>query len=136
MKISNDPIGDMLTRIRNASAVSKPEVVLPYSKMKHSVAVILGQEGYVGKVTKLEAGEGDAKFAQLRIGLRYNGKNPVVKSIKRISKPGLRIYRKSYNLPVVLNHMGIAIISTSEGLMTNHEARKRGVGGEVLCEVY
>ena len=140
MKTTNDPIGDMLTRIRNAARTGKPEVVLPYSKMKHAIATILEREGYVGKVSKLEPVVAEDKTAvsypQLRIGLRYQDRKSTLQSIKRISKPGLRIYKKSTELPVVLGHMGIAILSTSSGLMTNHDARKQGVGGEIICEVY
>ena len=125
----------MLTRIRNASAVRKPEVVLPYSNVKHQIALILSQEGYVGKVTKVEASEGS--FASLRVGLKYDEqRRPAFHHLRRISKPGLRIYRGKGELPVVLNNTGIAIISTSQGLMTNLDAKQRGVGGEVICEVY
>lgn len=134
----NDPISDMLTRIRNASAVKKPEVELPYSKLKHQIAEILHREGYVGKVTKVEPSEEEkASFASLRIGLRYTDeKKPMIQHLKRVSKPGVRVYRGSDRLPVVLNHLGMAIISTSQGLMTNKDAKKKGVGGEVLCEIY
>lgn len=138
--MTNDPISDMLTRIRNASAVRKPEVVMPYSKLKHKIADILSTEGYVGKVTKVEPDTtkpGSSRFAELRIGLKYDEeKQPTISSLKRVSKPGLRVYKGSDRLPVVLNHLGIAILSTSQGLMTNNEARKKGIGGEVLCEVY
>lgn len=102
--------------------------------------MILHREGYVGKVDKLEASESNApgaSFPLLKIGLKYgNGRQPVIKNLKRISKPGLRVYKGSSELPVVLNNLGIAIVSTSLGLMTNSEARKKGVGGEVLCEIY
>lgn len=126
----------MLTRIRNASAVRKPEVVLPYSKMKHEIATVLSKEGYVGKVTKVEAGE-QSGFASLRVGLKYDEqRRPAFNHLKRISKPGLRIYRGKDELPIVLNNTGIAVISTSQGLMTNLEAKTKGVGGEVICEVY
>lgn len=127
-----DPIADMLTRIRNASAVRKPFVVLPYSKIKNQVADILSQQGYVGAVQKIDEG----KFSELQIELKYSGKKPVIKSIKRISTPGRRIYRAHDQLPVVLNNLGIAVISTSQGLMTNVDARKKKIGGEVICEIY
>lgn len=136
-----DPISDMLTRIRNSAAVGKPEVVMPYSKLKHQIANILQKEGFVGAVTKVE-GQPEAnttmqRFATLRIGLRYDeNRKSVFQHLKRISKPGLRIYRGKENMPVVLNNMGIAIVSTSRGLMTNLEAKRAGVGGEVICEVY
>ena len=138
MGITNDPISDMLTRIRNSSAVNKPEVVMPYSKLKHKIADILSIEGFVGKVTKVEPDSvNGSRFAELRIGLKYSDEQKsVIQKLERISKPGLRIYKGSENLPVVLNHLGFAIISTSHGMMTNKEARKRGIGGEVVCEVY
>lgn len=141
MAMIQDPISDMLTRIRNAAAVGKPEVVMPYSKVKHEIANLLQKEGYLGAVTKVE-GQTDAttteqRFATLKVGLRYDEeRQSVFQHLKRVSKPGLRIYRGKENLPIVLNNMGIAIISTSQGLMTNFEAKKLGVGGEVICEVY
>lgn len=138
--MTNDPISDMLTRIRNASAVQKPEVVMPFSKMKYQIALLLNREGYLGKVTKVEVAEAKEKgfnYPLLRMGLKYDEKgSPVIQSMKRISKPGLRIYSGKDELPVVLNNLGIAIISTSQGLMTNRDARKSGVGGEVVCEIY
>jgi len=143
-----DPIADMLTRIRNASAVKKHEVVLPMSNIKHKIAKILEAENWVQKVEVVKAGleEGskaaDKKskgsgFDQLRIILKYkkSGK-PTISSLKRISKPGLRIYVNKEELPRVLNGLGMAVISTSQGLMTNKEAMKKGVGGEVICEIY
>lgn len=136
-----DPISDMLTRLRNAAAVRKPEVVLPYSKLKHQIANILQKEGFVGAVSKVEGMPGaeqkEQRFAALRIALRYGeNRQPAFQHLKRISKPGLRVYKAKDELPVVLNNMGVAIISTSQGLMTNIEAKKLGVGGEVICEVY
>lgn len=129
----------MLTRIRNAAAARKAEVVLPYSRMKHQIATILEKEGFVTLVQKMEKSkeEGASAFDQLKIVLKYDqSKAPAFEEIKRVSKPGLRIYRGKESLPIVLNHLGIAIISTSQGLMTNKEAKQRGVGGEVICEVY
>ena len=132
-----DPIADMLTRIRNALAVRKTEVVLPYSKLKFNVAEILQTEGFVRKVEKIAKGTADNQIDQMRIVLKYLGpKEPAIAAIKRISKPGQRVYVTKDNIPVVLNNLGIAIISTSGGLLTNRQARKRGVGGEVICEVY
>ena len=135
-----DPIADMLTRIRNASAVHKPEVVMPMSKIRYEIAKILKQEGWIldAKIIKGEGKKNQTdKFDQLVIGLKYkkSGKSVILK-LKRISKPGLRIYVKRNNLPKVLNNLGIAIISTPQGLMTNKRARKVGLGGEVLCEIY
>ena len=128
-----DPIADMLTRIRNASAVSKPELVLPASKVKFAIAKILEQNHWLGKVEKIEQGG----LQQIRIVLKYheNGQ-PVISSIQRVSRPGRRTYAGKDELPRVLNNFGIAIISTSTGLMTNKEAGKKGIGGEVICEVY
>lgn len=127
-----DPIADMLTRIRNAVAVRKSEVVLPYSKIKKEIAAILKKEGYVNDYEKVED-----KFSNLKIVLKYDENNqPVLQHIKRISKPGQRIYASRDKLPVVLNNLGIAILTTSHGLMTNRQARRARVGGEVICEVW
>jgi small subunit ribosomal protein S8 len=126
-----DPISDMLTRIRNASMVNKAEVRLPYSKMKHAIAKILLEEGYVSAVEKV-----DGATPELRIGLRYEGREPMIRNLKRVSKPGHRLYFKHDALPKVLSDHGIAIVSTSQGVMTNKAARKRKLGGEVLCEVF
>jgi len=131
-----DPIADMLTRIRNAQAVHKPEIVLPFSKMKFSLAEILKQEGYVKETEKLDGPDQPAN-GSLKIVLKYLGpKEPAIGKLTRISKPGRRIYRDKDHLPVVLNHLGIAVISTPRGLMTNKAARKAGLGGEVICEIY
>ena len=131
-----DPIADLLTRIRNAQAVSKPEVVLPYSKLKHSVADILHKEGYIAGVERIERGQAEVNYNQLKLTLKYRGpKQPYIQNLKRISKPGRRVYAQKNQLPVVLNNLGIAIISTSQGLMTNKQAKNAGLGGEVLCEI-
>jgi len=135
-----DPISDMLTRIRNASAVKKSEVVLPMSKIKHEIAKILERDGWIEKVEIIkEKGKknGKAAFDSLKIILKYDFEGrPAISSLKRVSKPGLRVYASKDELPRVLNNAGIAIISTSQGLMTNKEARKKKVGGEVICEIY
>ena len=135
-----DPIADMLTRIRNASAIKKPDVVLPMSKMKFEVAKILKNEGWVNSVEVIKGSgkKNEAKaFDELKIVLNYRKSgNSIITSIKRISKPGLRVYADKTTLPKDLNNLGIAIISTSSGLMTNKEARKKGLGGEVVCEIY
>ena len=136
-----DPIADMFTRIRNAAAIKKYEVVLPMSKIKYEIAKILEKEGWVQKVEIVKAvvDEDSRKtsFDTLKIVLKYkkSGKSSIT-SIKRVSRPGLKIYAKNDNLPKVLNNLGIAIISTSGGLMTNKEAKKKGVGGEIICEIY
>lgn len=131
-----DPIADMLTRIRNALAVKKPEVVLPFSKIKMEIAEILKQSGYIKEVEKIEKGNNDSNHDEIKIYLKYQGSQPAITSLKRISKPGRRLYVPSDKLPVVLNNLGIAIISTSQGLMTNKEAKKKKLGGEIICEIY
>ncbi|MFA5163360.1 MAG: 30S ribosomal protein S8 [Patescibacteria group bacterium] len=134
-----DPIADMFTRIRNAAAVKKAEVVLPLSKVKLEVAKILAREGWIKEANVVPGGLNGASnnFDELRLVLKYhkNGR-PHITSIKRISKPGLRIYVDKDNIPSVLNNLGMAIISTSSGLMTNFEARRAKVGGEVIGEIY
>ncbi len=133
-----DPIADMLTRIRNALAVRKQDVVLPMSKMKYEIAKILEREGWIYKVEVIKnKSKKGSNFDELRIVLKYkkSGK-PAITCLKRVSKPGLRVYVTKDKLPRVLNNMGIAIISTSAGIMTNKEARKKGIGGEVICEIY
>lgn len=135
-----DPIADMLTRIRNAQAVKKTVVSMPMSKIKSNVAKILVAENWITKseVVKASGVKNQAnQFDELKLTLKYDSDGRgAIRSIKRISKPGLRVYVNKENLPHVLNNFGIAIISTSQGLMTNKEARKKGFGGEVLCEIY
>ena len=126
-----DPIADLLTRIRNGLSATKTEVTMPLSKVKVSIAQVLKDEGYIGGFT---SGDIDGKPA-LTITLKYYQGKPVIDLIKRISRPGLRVYKGKDELPKVLNGLGIAIISTSAGLMTDRAARKAGVGGEVLCAV-
>ncbi len=128
-----DPIADMLTRIRNASMVSHPSVEMPSSKLKVELAKLLKEEGFIENYNVKEVG----KFKVLEITLKYDAKHkPVISKLERISKPGLRTYSKAKNLPQVLGGMGIAIISTSKGLLTDRKARKENIGGEVLCYVY
>lgn len=126
-----DTIADMLTRIRNAQRARKGSVEMPFSKLKLAIAELLATQGYVGKVEKTA----DVK-AQLVIELKYSGKKPAIQEITRLSKPGHRMYRAADELPTVLNGYGFAIISTSRGLMTATEAKKLGLGGEVICSVY
>ncbi|PJA47273.1 30S ribosomal protein S8 [Candidatus Uhrbacteria bacterium CG_4_9_14_3_um_filter_36_7] len=128
-----DPISDMLTRIRNAQLVKKAEIILPFSSIKQTIAKILEKEQYVHSVYEIE----DGNKRLLRIVLSYGkNKEPRIQFIKRVSTPGRRVYAKFHELPYVRSNMGIAIISTSNGLMTNKEARTRHLGGEVICEVY
>ena len=127
----SDPISDMLTRIRNAGRALLPAVELPHSRMKESVAKILKTEGYVADV----AVEGNA-IKKLKIRLKYQGKKNVIEGLKRVSRPGLRRYVGSTEIPRVLNGMGISIVSTPEGVMTGAEARKKNLGGELLCNVW
>ncbi len=126
-----DPIADMLTRIRNAQTARKPSVTLPASKQKLAVAKVLEQEGYLASVT---AEEVDGKNA-LTLGLKYYDDRPVIERIQRISRPGLRIFKRVDELPVVQGGLGVAIVSTSQGVMTNAQAKAQGHGGEVLCIV-
>jgi small subunit ribosomal protein S8 len=126
-----DPIADMLTRIRNAQTARKPSVTLPASKQKLAVAKVLEQEGYLASVT---AEEVDGKNA-LTLGLKYYDDRPVIERIQRVSRPGLRIFKRVDELPVVQGGLGVAIISTSQGVMTNAQAKAQGHGGEVLCIV-
>jgi small subunit ribosomal protein S8 len=127
----SDPISDMLTRIRNAGRALLPAVELPHSRMKESVAKILRSEGYVSDV----AVEGDAK-KKLKIRLKYQGKKSVIEGLKRVSRPGLRRYVGSTEIPRVLNGMGVSIVSTPEGVMTGAQAKKKNLGGELLCYVW
>lgn len=126
-----DPIADMLVRIRNAAAVGKPTVKMPSSKTKVAIANVLKIEGYIGDVRITQNG---AK-AELEIGLKYYEGKPVIETLKRVSRSGLRQYRGKDALPKVLNGLGVAIISTSRGIMIDTHARQQGVGGEVLCIV-
>ncbi len=128
-----DPIADMLTRVRNANQALHPEVSMPSSKLKEDIAKILSSEGYVDgyKVEDARVGK------ELTVTLRYNKeRQPILSGIKRISKPGLRVYSGTSDVPRVRGGIGISIVSTSDGVMTDREARKRNVGGEVLCEVW
>jgi small subunit ribosomal protein S8 len=131
---AHDTISDMLTRIRNASIVKHQTTNLPATKMTRSIAKVLREEGFVGEYE--ETGEGIDKM--LVLALRYKGKNrqPIITALKRVSKPGLRVYSNHKDLPKVLGGIGIAVISTSSGIMTDREARKQGVGGEILCYVW
>ncbi|MEA4998574.1 MAG: 30S ribosomal protein S8 [Candidatus Limiplasma sp.] len=131
--VMNDPIADMLTRIRNAQVAKHDAVVLPASNAKKAIAKILLAEGYVKSVDFID----DGPQGNIKIVLKYvGGKQPVIAGLKKISKPGLRVYAKGNELPKVLGGLGIAIISTSKGLMTDKEARKQLIGGEVLAYIW
>lgn len=128
-----DPIADMLTRIRNACAVKHEQVSIPYSKFKEAIAEILKREGYISSLSV----EGEGISKSLVLGLKYTSAGESsIRGIKRVSKPGLRKYAKSDNLPKPLGGLGVAIISTSSGLMTQRECRKQGIGGEVVAYVW
>lgn len=126
-----DPIADMLSRIRNASAARKKEVRMPASKLKLWIANILLAEGYLTSVEQLPE-----QFGVLRLGLKYEDGEPAIQDVRRVSKPGRRVYMAASDLPYVHSGLGVAIVSTSAGVMTNKEARRRKLGGEVLCEVF
>jgi small subunit ribosomal protein S8 len=127
----SDPISDMLTRIRNAQMAEKTTVSMPSSKLKAAIAKVLQDEGYVEGFKVVN----DGAKATLEIGLKYYADRPVIEKIQRVSRPGLRIYKGSEDIPKVMNGLGIAIVSTSKGLMTDRKARADGIGGEVLCIV-
>ena len=130
-----DPISDMLTRIRNANVAMRDEVAMPSSKQKVALAEILKKEGYIAGFA---VGDGDAKGSKvLKIQMKYSDdRRRTISGIKRVSPPGLRIYRRATDVPRVLGGLGVAVLSTSHGLMTDREARKRNVGGEVMCYVW
>ena len=131
MMSMTDPIADMLTRIRNGQASNKTEVAIPSSKLKTAIAEVLKKEGYISNYST--SGKGGKNI--LSIELKYFEGKPVIESIYRTSKPGLRIYKNKENLPKVLGGLGVAIVSTSAGVMSDRVAREKGVGGEVLCIV-
>ena len=127
----SDPIADMLTRIRNAQMVEKTAVVMPSSKLKIAIAQVLKDEGYIDGY----AIKGEAAKAQLEIALKYYAGRPVIERIERVSRPGLRIYKGRHDIPQVQNGLGVAIVTTPKGVMTDRKARASGIGGEVLCYV-
>ena len=127
----SDPIADMLTRIRNAQMVGHQEVKMPASKLKSSIAAVLKDEGYIEDFAQRDK---DGK-SELVVSLKYYAGRPVIEKLERISKPGLRVYKGRDNLPKVMNGLGVAIVSTSRGVMTDRRARDTGIGGEVLCIV-
>jgi small subunit ribosomal protein S8 len=126
----SDPIADMLTRVRNAQSASKVDVVMPSSKLKLAIAKVLLDEGYISSYSA-----DDAVKPSLTIALKYYEGRPVIDELKRVSRPGLRIYKNKDSIPTILNGLGIAIVSTSAGVMTDRQARETGRGGEILCTV-
>lgn len=126
-----DPISDMLTRIRNAQAVDKKETSMPHSKLKVAIAKVLQSEGYIEAWRE----EGEGRDHVLIITLKYYEGKPVIDRLKRVSRPGLRVYKGKAELPVVQNGLGLAIVSTSKGVMSSREARRIGEGGEIICFV-
>jgi len=128
----NDPIGDMLNQIKNAQAVGKAEVFLPFSKLKNEIANLLSKNNFVGEVKKIAKGKGKS----MKINLKYGDGMPAIEGIKRISKPGQKMYFKTKEIKKIRGGFGISIISTSKGLMTNKEAKKAKLGGEVICEIW
>jgi small subunit ribosomal protein S8 len=127
----NDPISDMLTRIRNAQQAEKETVSMPSSKLKAAIAKVLKDEGYIDDF----AVRGETAKPVLELNLKYYAGSPVIEKIERVSRPGLRIYKPSRDIPRVMNGLGVAIVSTSKGVMTDRKARGMGIGGEVLCIV-
>src|ERR1700739_3041771 len=127
----SDPIADMLTRIRNAQMVEKVSVTMPSSKVKGAIAQVLKDEGYIDAF----AVKSEGAKSELTIFLKYYAGRPVIERIERVSKPGLRVYRGRNDIPVVMNGLGVAIVSTPKGVMTDRKARAAGVGGEVICYV-
>ncbi|ADU91481.1 30S ribosomal protein S8 [Taylorella equigenitalis] len=127
----SDPIADMLTRIRNAQQVEKVSVSMPSSKLKVAIAAVLKEEGYIENYQV----SGDKAKPELEIELKYYKDEPVISRIERVSRPGLRVYKGHDSIPQVMNGLGVAIVSTSRGVMTDRKARSEGVGGEVICYV-
>ena len=136
MATTNDPISDMLTRIRNANTAKHNTVDIPSSKMKLSIAKILADEGYISKYELVNSAE-NSEFEDIRVFLKYSADGTrIITGLKRISKPGLRIYAGAEDMPKVLGGLGVAIVSTDKGVMTDREARKLGIGGEVLAYIW
>ena len=131
----SDPIADMLTRIRNAQRVEKVDVTMPASKLKVAIAEVLKDEGYIDGFEVVNSGGENTAKPELRIGLKYYAGRPVIERLERVSRPGLRIYKRRQEIPQVMNGLGVAIVSTSRGVMTDRKARNEGVGGEVICYV-
>ena len=127
----SDPIADMLTRFRNGLSVDKTEVVMPSSKLKVAIAQVLKDEGYIDGFSVVD----NNGKAELHVGLKYYAGRPVIERLERVSRPGLRVYKNHQTIPQVMNGLGIAIVSTPKGVMTDRKARAAGIGGEVICYV-
>ena len=127
----SDPIADMLTRIRNGQTVDKTEVVMPSSKLKVAIAQVLKDEGYIDGFSVVN----NNGKAELHVGLKYYAGRPVIERLERVARPGLRVYKNHQTIPQVMNGLGIAIMSTPKGVMTDRKARAAGIGGEVICYV-
>jgi len=135
--MNTDTISDMLTRIRNGLLARKAQVVLPYSNFKHSLAKVLQSEGYIQTVDVMEKSEENGNMKSLQLVLKYDQTgSPVISEIKRVSKPGQRIYSGRMDIPSVMGGVGTTIISTSKGLMTDKQARKNKIGGEIVCQIW
>jgi small subunit ribosomal protein S8 len=131
--MQTDPIADMLNRVRTAVAIAQSSVIIPHSNFKKALAELLSNEGYLGTVEETEI---DGKKV-LRVGLKYGPRRtPIIHSIKRVSRPGRRTYAKAQHLPVIRGGLGIAVVSTPQGLMPDRDARRKNVGGEIICEVW
>jgi len=128
----NDPIGDLIVQLKNASMAKKKHISLPFSKMKHALCKLLVEEGYIETVEQT----GQEPKTMLDVSLRYKNGSSVITDLKRKSKPGLRVYVGKHAIPMVIGGMGIAVLSTPEGIVTGKEAKKRGIGGELLCEIW
>lgn len=127
-----DPIADMLNRIHNAQVAAKPSVLIPWSNFKYELAVVLEKQGFVGKIEKL----GKKTQKQIKIDLIYKEKKPIIEKIQRISKPGQRIYASAREIKRIRGGYGMSVISTPNGLMTDSEARRQKIGGEIICEIW
>jgi small subunit ribosomal protein S8 len=129
----SDPLGDMLTRIRNAQMRSRPKVSTPASKLRERVLEVLQEEGYIRGFARIDYNDGKS---EIEIELKYFDGNPVIREIKRISSPGRRVYSSVNDIPTIANGLGVAILSTPKGVMSDSQARRENVGGEVLCSVF
>lgn len=129
----SDPLGDMLTRIRNAQGARKSKVVVPFSKHHLAVCEIMTQEGFI---REFKVNDFENNKQQITVGLKYDQGQPIIREIDRVSRPGRRIYSKSANIPQTYNGLGVTIVSTSKGVMADHVARKSNLGGEVLCRIF